>query len=87
MYVYGCNAIMTTAMKNRRYKDIFFICFLTELTPYFKRRGINPGLHFMDNKESTALKIAMTTMDINYKLPPSQGIRGKKSRERDPDVQ
>ena len=35
-----------------------------ELTTDFKIRGIDPVFHFMDNESSTALKIAITTMDI-----------------------
>ena len=66
MYVYDCNAILTTSMKNRSDKEM--IRDFTELNTYLKRCGINQVLHFMDNKESTALKMAMKTMDINYQL-------------------
>ena len=35
-----------------------------ELTEDFKIRGINPGLHFMENESSKDLKMAMQTMEI-----------------------
>ena len=66
MYVYDCNEILKTAMKKRGEKET--IRYFTELTTYLKIRRINPVLHFMDNKASSALKMAMTTVDINYKL-------------------
>ena len=47
MYVYECNAILTTAMKNRSDKEIIRV--FASLTEDFKIRGINPGFHFMDN--------------------------------------
>ena len=44
----------------------------TELIKELKICRINPGFHFMEDKLSIALKIAMETMDINYLLfPPS----------------
>ena len=66
MYVYYCNTILTTETNNRSDKEM--IRAFTELTTDFKSRGINPGLHFMDNEASTDLKMAMTTMDIKYQL-------------------
>ena len=47
MYVYDCNFILTTAIKNRSDKDM--IRAFTSLTEYLKIRGINPYFHFMDN--------------------------------------
>ena len=41
-------------MKSRKYKDT--IRYFKELTTELKIRGINPGFHIMDNKESTVLK-------------------------------
>ena len=41
MYVYGCNATLTTAMKNRSDKEM--IRAFTELTEDLKSRRINPG--------------------------------------------
>ena len=49
----------------------------TELTKYLKIRGINLGLHFMDNEVSTDLKMKMTTMDIKYQLVPLSNHRAK----------
>ena len=64
MYVYDYNAIINTSMNNRSDKDI--IRAYTSLTKVLKIRGINPGLHFMDNEASTALKLTMTNMNIKY---------------------
>ena len=47
MYVYDYNAILTTAMKNRSNK--LMIKSFKDLTEALKKRGINPGFHFMDN--------------------------------------
>ena len=47
MYVYDCNAILTTAAKNRSDKDT--IIAFTSLTEDLKIQGINQGFHFMDN--------------------------------------
>ena len=47
MYLYDCNAILTTAMNNISDKEI--IRAFTALTEDFKRRGIDPGFHFMYN--------------------------------------
>ena len=41
-----------------------------ELTTDLKICGINSGLHLMDNRVSTALEMAMTTMDIKCQLVP-----------------
>ena len=73
MYVYDCNAILTTEMKNRSDKGI--IIYFTYLTEDLKIRRIHPDFHLMENKASTALKLTMTTMNIKYKLvPPSKHI-------------
>ena len=64
MYVYDCNDILTTAMKNRSDKDM--IRAFTSLTEDLKIQGISPGFHFMDNEVSTALKMTMTSMNIKY---------------------
>ena len=66
MYMYGCNAILTTAMKNRSDKEM--IRAFTSLTEDLKSLGINPGFHFMDNEASTTLKLTMTTMNTNDQL-------------------
>ena len=63
MYVYDCNTILTTAMKNRCEKDM--ISSFTSLTEYFKSRGINPVFHFMDKEAYTALKMTMKTMTLS----------------------
>ena len=58
-------------MKNISDKEMIlsFIKLVTDL----KSRGINPGFYFVDNEESAALKMAMTTMYISYQLfPPSK---------------
>ena len=55
MYVYDYNAILTTAMKNRRNKEI--IRTFTELIEDLKSPRINPVFHFMDNEASQALKL------------------------------
>ena len=54
IYVYDCNAIITTATKHRSYNEM--IRDFTELTEDLKNRGIKPGLHFKENEASTALK-------------------------------
>ena len=66
MYVYDCYAIRNTSMKNTNYKEIIRV--FTSLTEDLKTRGIHPGLHVMDNKSSTALKLTTTTMKIKYQL-------------------
>ena len=73
MYVYDCNVILTTAMKNRGNKDT--ITAFTSLTEDLKRRRIYPGLHFMDNKASTALNMTMTIINIKYQLVPQSNHR------------
>ena len=75
IYVYECNAILTTAMKNRSDKDM--IIAFTYLTEDLKIRGIHPSFHFMDNKASTALNMTMTTMNIKYQLESLQGTISK----------
>ena len=64
MYVYDCNDILTTEMKNRSYKDM--IRDFKYLTEDLKTRVIHPGFHLMDNVASTSLNLTMTTMNINY---------------------
>ena len=73
MYVYDCNAILTTAMKNISDKDM--IRAFTSLTEYLKSQGFNPGFNFMDNEASTALNTTMTSINIKYQLvTPSNHI-------------
>ena len=64
IYVYDCNAILTTSIKNRSDKGM--IRYFTYLTEDLKIRGIHPGFHLMDNVASTSLNLTMTTMNINY---------------------
>ena len=73
MYVYDWNVILKTAMNNRIDKEV--IRAFTELSTDLKIHGINPGFNLMENKASTALKMAMTTMDINYQLSPPSNQR------------
>ena len=73
MYVYDCNTILTTATKNRSYKET--IRALTSLSEDLKGRVITPGFYFMDNKASTALNLKMTTKNIKYKLVPPSNHR------------
>ena len=68
MYMYICNYILTTAIKNRSDKEIIWT--LKKLTEELKSFRINPGFHFMDNEESTALNKTMNSMKIKYKLFP-----------------
>ena len=68
MYIYGCNAILAMVIINRSDKDM--IRDFSEYTIDLKIEGINPGFHFIYNKATTALKMGMTTMDINYQLVP-----------------
>ena len=75
MCVYDCNVILTAEMKNRSNKET--IQAFTELTEYFKSRGINPGLNFIDNEASTALKMKIPTMDIKYQLVTPSNNREK----------
>ena len=75
MYVYDCNVILTTEMKNRSDKET--IRPFTPLTEYFKIRGINPGFHFMNNEASTALKMTIASMNITYQLVPPSNHRAK----------
>ena len=60
MYVYDRNAILTTSMKNRIYKEMLRV--FTEFTTDLKIRRINPGFLFMDNEASTELITEMATM-------------------------
>ena len=70
MYVYDCNAIIITEIKNRSNKET--IRAFTSLTEDLKNRGIYPVLHLMDNESSTALNMTMTSMNIKYQfVPPS----------------
>ena len=66
MYVYGCNYIMITEMKNRSDKEI--IQPFTEFTTDLNSHGIKPGLHFMDSEASIEFLMARTTMEIKYHL-------------------
>ena len=63
MYVYDYNVILSTATKIINVREMIWA--FTKLKKDLKRRRIIPGLHFMYNKESTALKMEMITMDIN----------------------
>ena len=73
MYVYYCNYILTTSMKNISDKDT--IRAFTSLTEDLKIQGINPGFHFMYNKSSTTLKMTMNYMNIKYQLVPPSNHR------------
>ena len=68
MYVYDCNTILTTATKNRSYKEMMRS--FKSLTKDLKIRGIHPGFHFMDNEASTALKLTMMIINLKYQLVP-----------------
>ena len=52
MYVYDCNDILTTDMKNGSDKEI--IRAFADLTEDIKRCRINPGLNFIDNEAYAA---------------------------------
>ena len=80
MYVYDCNAILTTAMKNRSDKDMIKV--FISLTEDLKIKRINPGFHLMDNEASTSLNLTMTTMKIKYELVPQSNHR-ENSAERE----
>ena len=73
MYLYDCNAILTTAMNNINDREM--IRDFTSLTEDLKSRGIHPSFHFMDNEASTALNLKMTTMNIKYQLVPPSNHR------------
>ena len=75
MYVYDCNKIMKTPMKNRSDKEM--IRYFVELTAYLKICGFNPGFHIMDNETWTVFKKSMSTMDIKYQLVPPSNHRVK----------
>ena len=77
MYVYGCNAILKTVIKNKSDKEM--IQDFTELTKDLKIHRINAGLYFMENEASTALKMKITTIGINHQLVPPSNHRGKNS--------
>ena len=62
-------------MNNRIYKEI--IRAFAYLTEDLKILGIHPYFHFMVNEASIALKLTMTTMNINYKLAPSGKLKAK----------
>ena len=66
MHVYYCNAILTTAMKSRSYKEM--VRAFAEVPEDLKIRRIKPGLNCMDNEGSTAFKMTMTTIYITYQL-------------------
>ena len=66
MYVYYCNVILNTAIKNRNDKEM--IRDFTSLTEDLKSRVIHPGFCFKDNKASTDLKLTMMTINIKYHL-------------------
>ena len=75
MYVYDCNAILTTATKNRSENEM--IRDFTSLTEDLKIRGFHPGFHFMDKEASTDLKLNMKTIHINHQLVPPINHRAK----------
>ena len=75
MYVYDCNAIPTTKMKNRSNKET--IRAFTSLTEDLKIRGIHLGLHFMENKASDALKLTIKSKNTKYKLVHPSNHRAK----------
>ena len=78
MYIYGCNAILTTAMNNIIDKEM--IQEFTELTEDLKIRRINPGFHFMDNETYTTFKMIMTFMNIKYQLVPPNNHKAKNTQ-------
>ena len=73
MYVYDCNAILTTSMKNKIYKEM--IRAFTSLNEDLKSRDIHPCFHFMDNEAYTALNLTMMTKNIKYLLVPPSNHR------------
>ena len=73
MYVYDCNAFLTTEMKNISDKEM--IRAFKPWTEDLKSQGIHPGLHFMDKKSSTDLKRTMTIKNIKYQLVPPRNHR------------
>ena len=68
MYVYDCNTILMTEIKNRSDKEIIWD--FAEFTEDLKSIRINPGVQSMDNEASEALKMTMTAMNIKYQLVP-----------------
>ena len=75
MYVYGCNAILATAKKNRSHKEMMQS--FKDLTEDLNICRINPGFHLMDNELSTVLKTKMASMNIKYQLVPQNNHRAK----------
>ena len=75
MYVYECNAILTTAKENMSDKEA--IKTFKILTEDFKSRWIYPGFHFMDKEASNALNLTMATMNIKYQLVHPSNHRAK----------
>ena len=73
MYVYDCNYILTTAMKNISDKEM--IKALKILTEDLRSRGINLGFHLMGNKASTSLNTTMNSRTTNYQLAPHSNYR------------
>ena len=73
IYVYDCNAILTTSMNNRSDKEM--IRSFTSLTEDLKIHRINPGFHFMDNDVYIDLKMKMNSMNIKYQLVPPSNHR------------
>ena len=69
MYMYECNAILTTETKNINEKVT--IRAFTSLTEDLRSQGTNPCFHFMDNEASTTLKLTMNNMNIKYQLVPT----------------
>ena len=64
MYLYDCNAILTTSMNNRSYKEM--IRAFTSLSGYFKGHRINPGFYFMKNEAYTFFKVKIKSINIKY---------------------
>ena len=75
MYLYYCNAILTTGMNNKRKKGIIWV--FKQLTTYLIMHGINPGFQFIDNEASISFKMAIPIMDINYQLVLPGNYRAK----------
>ena len=72
MYVYDCNAILTTAINIRSDKEMMQA--FTELNEDLKSCGINTDFHFIDNEASTALNMKITAMNIKYQLVPPSNL-------------
>jgi hypothetical protein len=72
-YVYDCNAIITTPMKNRT--ELEHMRAFNHIHQYLTMRGFTPTHQRLDNEASTAFKNNLRQKGIDYQLVPPHNHR------------